>query len=579
MMTVDGSVVSGDIALAKTMNNFFVDKVSKIRAGISAATSNSVTDRVPPNGTGQRFVFPPPSPASIIKIISSLNNTKAIGTDGIPVLALKLAAPVIAAPIAHMVTLSFKHAKVPSAFKSAIVVPVFKGKGKATGSLSSYRPVAILTALSKVLEKLVLQSLTPYLATKLPACQYGFRPGRNTTTAVATAHGAWAKAITAGRVVGVAAFDLSAAFDTLDPSTLISKLSAFGVGDHESDWFRDYLTGRTQCVRYNGSLSSPVDVIYGVPQGSVLGPVLFLALLADLPHAMDLNPVPSACGGTIGYADDVLMWVEGTTVDAVKSALEKKATAVSHYMVTHFLSLNPDKTQILWIGSGSDTPNVVIGDATVIPSDTIEVLGLKFNKSLKTNPHLEAVTASAASIAGLARHLRAHLPSHYAAEVARTLMVGRVGYGAAAALFPRLTSSDPSSGYMARLQARINDAARAICGVTRADAYPTANLLEDTGFPSANRLAVRATAIEAWRALGPNSVGSDDPLITLFGPPMCSSTRASRLNLRQPATKFPIVTFVNTATTIWNNNPSLRTATTLPAAKRIASAIAAASPL
>ncbi len=579
MVTSDGMTVSGDNTLAVTMNDFFIDKVTKIRSGITQTAPKSKEEQVCLNLKERQFTLSPPSPGMVAKIISSLNNTGAIGADGVPVLALKLAAPVICAPVAHMAALSFKFSKVPAAFKRAIVVPVFKGKGKASGSPSSYRPVAILSAFSKVLEKIVLKSLTPYLASRLPACQYGFRPRRNTTAAVATAHGAWAKAVTAGRIVAIAAFDLSAAFDTLDPNTLINKLSALGIAGTEADWFRSYLNGRTQCVRYNGSTSSYKPVAYGVPQGSLLGPVLFLTMIADLPDAMDLDPIPSHTGGTIGYADDVLMWIEGTTVASVKAVMEDKAKAVTKFMADHFLALNPDKTQIVWAGSGTITPSVSIGETVVTPSNTIEILGLKFNRNLKTNPHLEAVTASAASLSGIARRLRAHLPVHHAAEVTKALMVGKVGYGAAAAIFPRLSSEDPQSGNMAKLQARINDAARVIRGVSLVDACPTSELLNTTGLPSANRLAIKSTAIEAWKALGPGATSNDDPLITLFGPTVCSNTRASTAGLLGPATRLPFDTFVNAATMIWNKYPLLRTAPTLTAAKKIATDIALAAPI
>ena len=503
----------------------------------------------------------------------------ATGVDGIPVLVLKLAAPVIASPIAHLIALSIKHRKVPKTFKSSIVVPIYKGKGKPINSPSSYRPVAILPALSKVLEKVILQQLTPFLEKKLPPCQFGFRPGRSATAAVATAHGAWAKASSAGRVTGIAAFDLTAAFDTVDHKILCQKLMALGITGPALAWFRDYMAGRTQRVRYTNALSPPVEVHYGVPQGSLLGPVLFLVTLSDFPKGVNIDPTPSPEGGTVGYADDVVLWIEGPSVEEVKPILEAKARAVMNYMESNYLALNPDKTQILWVGTGTNCPDVAVGDINVASGNNIELLGLKFNRHLKSNPHLEALTASAASIAGMARRLYTHLPTDCAIKVTRSLLTGKVGYGAATTLPLRLHDNDPQSGRLAKLQARINDAARAAQGIRHSSTFPITDFLKNTGLPSINRLAVTAVAVEAWKSLGPYSIGSDNPLSKLFGPLVHSCTRAGNTGKRKPATKLPVDSFVERATHIWNNNENLRNAVTLGAAKKVAISIAAAIPI
>ena len=181
----------------------------------------------------------------VIKAINNLNNTDATGEDGITVAFLKLSAPVIALPLARLTEISFQSGLIPKAFKSAIVVPIFKGKGKPVGSPSSYRPIAILPALSKVLEKLVLSQLMPFLDPKLPSSQFGFRPGRGTSDAIATAHSSWTKAASAEKVTGIAAFDLTAAFDTVDHNILCGKLEALGFSPSATKWFHDYLIGRS----------------------------------------------------------------------------------------------------------------------------------------------------------------------------------------------------------------------------------------------------------------------------------------------------------------------------------------------
>ena len=159
-----------------------------------------------------------------------------------------------------------------------------------------------------------------------------------------------------------------------------------------------------------GCLSLPSAVKFGVPQGSLLGPVLFLILIHDLPFAMNIDPVPSPTSGTVGYADDVLIWFSGPSMETVKPALESTAKTVVDYMAANFMALNPDKTQILWIGSGSNSPRVTIGDISVAPVETIEVLGLKFTRRLKSDPYILTLTSAMATIVGIARCLMIHLP-------------------------------------------------------------------------------------------------------------------------------------------------------------------------
>ena len=200
--------------------------------------------------------------------------------------------------------------------------------------------------------------------------------------------------------------------------------------------------------------------------------------------------------------------------------------------------------------------------------------------SSHANTHIRTLISASARIAGIARRLRIHLPPDSAAEEARALLVGKVGNGAAAAMFPCLQRDDPHSALLKSLQTRVNDVVRAVRGCyRRANSTSVVDLLKETGLPSVNRLTIRSVAIEAWKALGPLSSGSDNsPLASTFGQPVTFCTRAGDSGVRRMATKFPMNTFVNTATTVWKQHPSLRTAQTIREAKEIATAIAMASP-
>ncbi len=310
-----GDKIRGDTRLADSVNKYYITKNTKIRERID----NNLDVHGPATQQQQqqqqqwqkspRFQFRATTEREVLAAINGLNNTQALGIDGIPVSVLKQLAPIIALPAAHLVKTSFVNALVPTGFKRASVIPLHK-KNKPTHLPSSFRPVAILPAFSKVMECLVLQQVSPHLAPLLPPSQFGFRPRRSTAAAISYANGSWAAAKARGLIVAVAGYDLSAAFDTIDVNMVSTKLEDFGVMDKENRWFHDYLSGRKQQVQYNGSMSTYRNVEHGVPQGSILGPLLFLTLVADLPSRLlppeDVSGVSDVEVGFSAYADDAL---------------------------------------------------------------------------------------------------------------------------------------------------------------------------------------------------------------------------------------------------------------------------------
>jgi hypothetical protein len=227
----------------------------------------------------------------IAKIIRGLKNTEAMGIDNIPTSVIKKGVEVLSGPISHLVNRSLAEGRVPEAFKVGKVFPVFKGKGKQPEDPSSYRPVSILPALSKVLETSVKAALERHLAkvNGLPNTQHGFRPRRSCTTALAHVQAGWLTGAERGQVVCIMAFNLSAAFDTVAAEQLLLKLKLLGVSGRALAWFKSYLTGGTQQVSWDRTLSNLIRVRYGVRQGSILGPVLFLILIGDMDKFLQIG--------------------------------------------------------------------------------------------------------------------------------------------------------------------------------------------------------------------------------------------------------------------------------------------------
>ncbi len=558
---------------ATALNTYYVDKVEKLRASIKPGSIPTAC--LTPDPTSN-FSFKYPSAGVVASVIKGLKNTGAIGADGISVEVLKKAVDTLASPIAHLVRLSFATSRVPTGFKLATITPIFKAKGKDPLEEASYRPVAILSALSKVLERIVAMNLNTHLTHLLPNGQFGFRPNRNSTAAIATVHGSMSDFRSMGNVTATAAYDFSSAFDTVDNSILLTKLDRLGVRGKELKWFADYLNSRYQRVSANGNLSPYLHVKYGVPQGSILGPVLFLCMVAELPASL-----PVGLGGSVGYADDVVAYAVGKTTNEVKTTLENVSTAIINYAGAHFLAINPSKTQIMWAGH-KDVPSVLVGNSIVPEATSVDLLGVGFNKSLRPTPYFAQQMAAARRILGLTRRLMCHLPPNLVAMVSRSLFNGKLGYGLAAAATPRLCEADPIQSAVQELQVIVNSAARTIMRRKRADHIPIYRLLADTGLPSLNRLLIRAVALEAWRAVcvrdGPG--GTKNPLGILLGDPG-SGTRITRSTTAGllPSPHSGKDTLVWSAVRIWNSCADLRTASTLSAAKTAAFKMARLAPL
>ena len=276
-------------------------KLASPQVGLHDPQSENITSQ-------KKFAFKFVSASDVTRIIRKLNSTRAEGTDGIPTEVLKKGAAVLAGPIAKICNLSLSTGIFPDSFKKAIIHPIYKGDGKDPRNPSSYRPISILPALSKVLEIAVRDPLLEWLEEHgfLPESQFGFRPGRSAAMALLCAQSDWMDAKSIGEAVGVMAFDLSSAFDTISAATLLEKLESAGVTGQPLLWMKSYTSGRSQCVVWNDSTSEFSPLTYGVPQGSILGPILFLVMVADLPEFVTNG---SKNAKMVSYADDSTLYV------------------------------------------------------------------------------------------------------------------------------------------------------------------------------------------------------------------------------------------------------------------------------
>ena len=322
-------------------------------------------------------------------------------------------------------------------------------------------------------------------------------------------------------------------------------------------------------------------------QGSILGPLLFITLMSDLPRHLDLSD-----DNTGGYADDSFLWATGKNAEAVRKTLEEKAQAFVDFAQQNGLSLNENKTQLLLSGRISKPTrqdfSVKVGQSDIFPSPTLELLGVRFDSKLTSDAHITALAKSVRQRAALMTRLANHLPrGKYMRLLAQGLVCGKIGYGAAAAITPRLPGDSTSpTGPTKTIQVALNDVARTLTGNKRTDHVTIPTLLQKAGLPSLNQIAVRSLAVETWKAYHSND-GPDNSRNPLGAAIFCANpsegsvkpTRSKAEGQISLPLPFAAPTMVYHAAKLWNQCKDLRNAKTLQTAKSVAKALARHAPL
>ena len=240
-------------------------------------------------------------------------SNKSSQLDYAPTSLLKSCSDIFSILISHLANLSFTQATFPSKFKLALISPLLKKPGLSKSELSNFRPISNLNTIGKILERLALARLFPHISISPSFCplQSPYRKFHSTETALLKLTNDIMESIHSGKITILTALDMSAAFDTLDHTTLLRRLEyTFGLSGFVISWIRSYLTDRSSFVKIDSSSSACSTILTGVPQGSVLGPLLFVLFIS--PVANVINPDRSETCNLVSfhqYADDTQLYI------------------------------------------------------------------------------------------------------------------------------------------------------------------------------------------------------------------------------------------------------------------------------
>ena len=354
--------------------------------------------------------------------------------DYIPTSLVKSCSTVFSELIAKLANMSFKEGRFPSCFKSAAVTPLLKKPGLDKSAPSNYRPISNLNYFSKILERLFLARIQSHIldSPNFNRYQSAYRQHHSTESSLLSTMDNIFNSSDQGSSTLLISLDLSAAFDTIDHPTLLNRLKhSFGLTDQAYCWIESYLTGRRQSVRIGQHSSPSALCTTGVPQGSVLGPLLFtiytspIAIIASSYNIFQQQ-----------YADDTQLFIalSPTNYACDITNIQACLAALHSWFCSNGMALNPDKSEAILFGTPqrshtySSVNSVDVAGATVTLADHVKILGVTLDNRLSMDDHVKTVCKAAFYHIRALRHIRAAITEDMAKTVACALVTARLDY-------------------------------------------------------------------------------------------------------------------------------------------------------
>uniref|UniRef100_A0A1B6KLP9 Reverse transcriptase domain-containing protein n=1 Tax=Graphocephala atropunctata TaxID=36148 RepID=A0A1B6KLP9_9HEMI len=390
-LLIEGKFIEKPENIVEEFNKYFsniAEDTLRAATNLNPPTARATTPR--PSLTQTNLTLTDTTVKEVTEIISSLKSKTSSSLDEVSAKMVKHCAETIITPLVDIINKSFKSGIFPSALKVSKVYPKLK-KGVSTNP-SNYRPISIVPTFSKIFEKIVLKRLLDHLTQLdlLTDCQHGFLKGRSTATALIDLVEFIIDHIDKGKYTTAVLLDYSKAFDCLSHDIILDKLEALGVQNTAKKWFESYLKGRSQLVELNykengvtrSIKSNQHPIKKGVPQGSVLGPVLFILLTNDFPdYIKDYSSV-------VMYADDTTLLLKEDTPEDVSISAYIALHMTYDYCSVNNLAANPSKTKQINFGRrGDQIPNL----PDIESVDQSNLLGLVLDSNLTWSPHINAL--------------------------------------------------------------------------------------------------------------------------------------------------------------------------------------------
>ena len=385
------TTIKDPFLIAEYFNNFF----STVGSRNTTSSTNSDVDPLSYMNSfavkDSCFLYPT-NCKEISEIVLSLKSKTSSGPDNISNSLLKEIIPYILEPLTHIFNLSIQHGVVPHSYKLAKVIPVFKTGDK--NDPNNYRPISLLPTISKILEKIIYKRVFKFILNQNIICpsQYGFVKGRSTEQAMTDIILKITNAIENKKFAIGLFLDLSKAFDSIPHDILLWKLSLYGIRGVALNWFKSYLNHRSQYIQLNNISSACQPLTFGVPQGSILGPLLFLLFINDMPSISQIVKY-------ILFADDTTGLYCSSSLDDLFTTLSSEADSLNQWFAANRLTINVSKTNFVLFTTPQKYRHLQLENRNVIKFGSSEIkmryevkfLGLLLDNHLTFKNHIKYI--------------------------------------------------------------------------------------------------------------------------------------------------------------------------------------------
>ena len=422
---IDNKLITDPKIISENFNNYF----SNIADNILKSEKRPILktyDEFLNNPMANSFVFNECDPEEVYLLINELNSNKSSGPNGIPTNILQLISRPISFPLCKIYNYSILNGTHPDKLKHANIIPIFKKGSRMV--ISNYRPISLLSNLNKIFEKIIYKRMYSFLDKYniLFDYQFGFRSNHSTNHALISITEKIRASLDEDKVACGIFIDLQKAFDTVNHDILLKKLEHYGFRGIINKWLRSYLTDRFQQVSINGITSNSLKMKHGVPQGSVLGPLLFLIYINDLNLCIKYS-------NTYHFADDTNLLNINKSYQVLQKEVNKDLKSLVSWLSANKISLNKDKTEVIFFRKPlSKIPpqtKIKLNGKRIIPSKNIKYLGVILDEHLSGEPHANELLKKLNRANGLLAKARFYVPTQELINIYYAVFSSHMTYG------------------------------------------------------------------------------------------------------------------------------------------------------